>query len=417
MPFGLCNAPATFQRVINEIFRGLPPECIKSYIDDILIATHTLEEHIQILREVLRRLDKWGLSLHPIKCHFLMVFVKYLGFILSANGIHPDLEKVQAVSEFPVPKTKTNLKSFLGLASYYRRFILGFAKIAKPLTDALHGESNFLTWTLECQTAFELLKRTMTEAPVLAYPDLEKPFFIETDGSKLSIGAILAQKDSNDQLRPVAYGSRTLRGAEVRYGSSDLEMLGVVYALQQFKVYVYGAKITLLTDHKALVDMLQKTHELASDRQERWKQLIRNFDVTVIYRRGTENRAADALSRNPVLRVLKVPARPQVVPPEIETGWLAMIRVKQRQDSHLKEIIQFKDKGVVPLDPQRARWLSVMDARLHLVKGILFYVDSSKDQRLRVVVPESERDHLLWELHYSPLGGHLGMDKTLEKVQ
>ncbi|MCP3666837.1 MAG: hypothetical protein GY696_30815, partial [Gammaproteobacteria bacterium] len=280
MPFGLCNAPATFQRVINDILYGLPPECVYSYIDDLLIATHTLEEHIRILREILHRLDKWDLSLHPIKFHFLMVLVKYLGFVLSADGIHADLEKVLAVREFPVPKTKTDLKSFLGLASYYRRFILGFAKIAKPLTDALHGDAKMVDWTLECQVAFDQLKSTLTEAPVLAYPDLEKPFVIETDGSKLGLGAILAQKDDEDRLRPIAYGSRTLQGAEVRYGSTDLEMLGVVYALQHFKVYVYGAKITLVTDHKSLVDMLQKTHELACDRQERWKQLIRNFEVT-----------------------------------------------------------------------------------------------------------------------------------------
>lgn len=193
MPFGLVNAPATFQRLMEVVLAGLARRVCVVYLDDILVVGRTLAEHNANLAQVLERLRRAGLHLKPKKCCFALEEVVYLGHVVSANGVWIDPKKVVAVEQFPTPLDVKALRSFLGLASYYRRFVPNFAQAAGPLHAFTKQDTPFV-WTAECQTAFTKLKHQLTEAPVLAYPDFSKPFILETDASGVGLGAVLAQK-------------------------------------------------------------------------------------------------------------------------------------------------------------------------------------------------------------------------------
>ena len=205
MPFGLCNAPATFQRFMQAVLIGLEWKCCFVYIDDILVCSETLEEHLEHLQQVFTRLRMAGLTLKPRKCSFLKDEVLYLGHVIAKGGILPDPAKTQKVKDFPVPTDVTKLRQFLGLASYYRRFIPGFAKLAHPLHALTKKEVNFY-WSCDCQQAFEKLKQLLTQAPVLAYPCFgeDKEFILKTDASGDGLGAVLAQRQADGQVHPVA---------------------------------------------------------------------------------------------------------------------------------------------------------------------------------------------------------------------
>ena len=220
MPFGLCNAPATFQQLMETVLAGLARDACMVYLDDILGVTvlgATLEEHLQNLSEVFDRLRKAGLWLKPTKCHFARKEIAYLGFIVTDKGVAVDPQKIEAVRSYPTPTDLKHLRSFLGLASYYRRFIANFAKIAHPLHALTRKDTPFL-WDSTCQQAFENLKQCLIAAPVLAFPNFDSPFLMETDASGIGLGAVLAQKQEDGSVRPLAYASRSLQKHERNYG-------------------------------------------------------------------------------------------------------------------------------------------------------------------------------------------------------
>ncbi len=233
MPFGLCNAPATFQRLIETVLAGLTRSACMAYIDDILVIGKTYDEHLENLELVLDRLRKAGLKLKPGKCDFGKGEVTYLGYVVSRNGLAPDPRKVTAIQEFPQPIDLKSLRSFLGLASYYRRFIPQFSVVASPLHALTRKEMSFV-WDAVCEKAFSRLKDLWTSAPVLAFPDFSQDFLLETDASGLGLGAVLAQKQEDGSTRPVAFASRTLQAHERNYGATELEALGVVWAVKHF---------------------------------------------------------------------------------------------------------------------------------------------------------------------------------------
>ena len=221
----------------------------------------------------------------------------FLGYVVSANGIAADPEKVRAVTGFPTPTDLRSLRAFLGLTSYYRRFIPRFSAVAQPLYHLTRKETPFL-WTSSCDIAFTRLKTALTEAPVLSYPQFGHPFLLETDASGIGLGAVLSQKQDNGTIRPIAYASRTLQPHERNYGISELEGLGVVWAVRHFRHYVYGHKCTVYTDHgalKALLNTPQPSGKLA-----RWGMALQELDLDIQYRSGKTNTRADALSRYPV---------------------------------------------------------------------------------------------------------------------
>ena len=226
MPFGLKNAPATFQRLMDHVLSGLQSIELFVYIDDIVIHGKSLEDHASKLRALLGRLKEAGLALQPEKCHFLRKHIAYLGHVISEKGVKPYSGKIEAVKNFPVPVRRKNIKQFLGLVGYYRRFIPEFAKIAKPLNFLLKGGVP-LKWTKTQQTAFEILREIICSEPLLQYPDFTKPFIVTTDASDFALGAVLSQGEIGQDL-PISYASRSLNDAEIKYFTTEKELLAIV---------------------------------------------------------------------------------------------------------------------------------------------------------------------------------------------
>ena len=232
MPFGLKNAPATFQRLIDRVFTGLQGLELFVYMDDIVIYARSLKEHNEKLEKLLGRLKAANLVLQPEKCKFLCKDILYLGHIITEEGVKPDSKKVIAVKQFPQPKCRKNVKQFLGLAGYYRRFVLGFASIAKPLNLLLKKNVPFI-WTREAQISFDKLKDILSSEALLQYPDFSKPFVVTTDASNFALGAILSQGPVGKDL-PVAYASTSLQSAALNYSTTEKELFAIIFAVKQF---------------------------------------------------------------------------------------------------------------------------------------------------------------------------------------
>ncbi|KDR23651.1 Retrovirus-related Pol polyprotein from transposon 17.6, partial [Zootermopsis nevadensis] len=256
----------------------------------------TLEEHHVKLREVFEKLRECNIKIEPDKCEFLKVELNYLGHIVTANGVKPDPKKINAVSDFPTPKTQKDIKSFLGLAGYYRKFIDKFSAIARPLTDLLKKDHDW-QWSEAEQASFDLLKYKLTHTPLLQYPNFAKPFILTTDASGYAIGAILSQGKLG-QDKPIAYASRTLNSAEVNYSTVEKELLAIVWACKHFRPYVLGRKFQIVTDHRGLVWIFNVKDP--SSRLIRWKLQLEEYDYEIQYRAGKRNCNADSLSRYPV---------------------------------------------------------------------------------------------------------------------
>ena len=266
------------------------------YINDILVVGKSADEHLVNLRTVLQRLRQAGLKLKPSKCNLFKTKVKYLGFVVSMAGIEVDPDKTCAVCEFPIPLDIRSLRGFLGLTSYYRRFVESYSQLAKPLYHLTQKGVPY-RWTPECQQAFNTLKDKLMSAPVLMYPDFEVPFVLETDPSHCGLGAVLAQCQVDGSMRPIAYASRTLQGAEANYPSSELEALGVVWATHHFHHYLYGHKCYVMTDNVALKSLLATPYP--SGKLARWGMVLQELDLIIQHHSGKENSNADALSRFP----------------------------------------------------------------------------------------------------------------------
>jgi transposase InsO family protein len=297
MPFGLKNAPRTFQRAITAALTGLDGIKCLVYLDDVVIYGATLAEHNKRLIEVLQRLRKYRFKLQPDKCEFLRKEVLYLGHIISDNGILPDPANIQAVIKCKTPKRSKDVQTFLGLAGYYRKFIENFSKIAKPLTKLLRKGEKFI-WTAEQQMAFETLKEKLTTAPVLNYPDFSQEFLITTDASDYAIGAVLSQ-GTVGQDRPIAYASRVLNKAEQNYNTTEKELLAIVWAVKHFRPYVYGTKFKIITDHRPLIWLFNVKDP--GSRLIRWRLKLEEYDYEIVHKAGKMNANADALSRNPIV--------------------------------------------------------------------------------------------------------------------
>jgi hypothetical protein len=296
MPFGLTNAPSSFQEYINDALKEYLDDFVIAYLDDILIFSRTYEEHVQHVRKVMDKLKKHKIPLKLSKCEFHKNKIGFLGYIVSSEGLAPDPKKVQAIEEWPEPKTVKETQSFLGLINYYRKFILNFSKLAKPLTELTKKDTIF-NFGRECKEAFKELKARMKSAPILRIFDPEKEAIVETDASDKAIGGCLKQKDDDGKLHPVAYYSKKLTGPEANYDVHDKELLAVVECLKQWRVYLEGAKYPaqIYSDHKNLI--YWTTTQSLNRRQVRWAMELASYDFKITHVRGKENITADALSR------------------------------------------------------------------------------------------------------------------------
>ena len=296
MPFGLTNAPATFQKLMTHVLAGILDVFVLCYLDDLLIFSPTKEQHYADLDKVLTRLEEHKLHVKLSKCNFGEEEVEFLGHLVGAGRIKPDPSKLKTVSEWPTPKTPKDIRSFLGLAGYYRRFIPGFSRVAAPLHDLTALDAEW-TWTRREEKAFTTIRDSLVSKPVLRLPTFDRPFTLTTDASTVAIAGVLEQPDDDGHLHPVAYCSRKLNVHESNYSSYDLEALAVVDAVtKRFRCYLEGRPFHLKTDHEALI-YLQKQRDL-NRRQARWVSELSPYSFTVEYRPGATN-PADGPSRRP----------------------------------------------------------------------------------------------------------------------
>ena len=293
MPFGLCNAPATFQRLMEHVLKGLQWEIAVLYIDDVIVFADTFGEHLHRLGLVLDRLRQAGLKLKPEKCELFRLRVEFLGHIVSTQGVEVDPSKIDKVLEWPEPRNLTELRSFVGLCAYYRRFVPDFSTICKPLYVLTQKGQRFV-WGEAQQQAMDTMKSLLTKAPVLGYPRTDHPFILDTDASNVGIGAVLSQVQEGEE-RVIAYSSRTLSAAERNYCVTRREMLAIVRFVRQFHHYLYGGHFLVRTDHAALYWLLRKKEP--EGQMARWVTFLQSYDMQVQHRQGVKHGNADALSR------------------------------------------------------------------------------------------------------------------------
>jgi transposase InsO family protein len=410
LTFGLCNAPSTYQRLIDRVLGRLKWNIALVYIDDTIVYSKTFSDHLLHLRLVLEAFRRSKLTLKPTKCTFADNQLEFLGHLVSKDGISVNPKKVAAITEIPTPKTVKEVQSFVSLCSYYRKFIKNFAKIARPLTQLSRSEIPFV-WDESTQNAFEELMKRLTEAPVLAYPD-ESPtttIDIHTDACGYGIGATLNQTLEDGKQHPVAYYSRSLSREESAYESRKLECLAIVLAVEHFHCYIYGRPFNIVTDHHSLRDLLnmkEPTGQFA-----RWCSRLQPYDFKIKYRSGKTHIDADFLSRHP-----NEPAPAEDVSPadeylcSLEIQMCALqqqnIAALQRLDPKLQNYFTwFANTDPSLKKPQYIEHFMIRD-------DILYRANYDEFGPLwRLVIPTSLHQEVMTEIHTKE-GAHLGFFKT-----
>ncbi|GJU18833.1 putative reverse transcriptase domain-containing protein [Tanacetum coccineum] len=300
MPFGLTNAPAVFMDLMNRVCKPYLDKFVIVFIDDILIYSKNKQEHAEHLKLILELLKKEQLYAKFSKCEFWIPKVQFLGHVIDSQGIHVDPAKIESVKDWASPKSAMEIRQFLGLAGYYRRFIEGFSKIAKPMTKLTQKKIKF-DWSDKAEAAFQLIKQKLCSAPILALPEGNEDFIAYCDASIKGLGAVLMQRE-----KVIAYASRQLKIHEKNYTTHDLELGAVVFALKIWRHYLYGTKCTVFTDHKSLQHILDQKE--LNMRQRRWLELLSDYDCEIRYHPGKANVVADALSRKERIKPLRVRA-------------------------------------------------------------------------------------------------------------
>ena len=296
MPFGIANAPATFQREMQRILKDRLDTSVMVYIDDILIFSKNEEDHAEQIEWVLAQLKKNGYYANPDKCEFFQSEVNFLGHVIKAGGIAVQQHKIDSIVNWPVPQCVKDVRSFIGITTYYHRFVWKFAALAIPLTNLTRKDTPWI-WGEKEQKAFDQLKQALVSAPMLATPDNSKPYVVHTDASGYAVGATLSQRDEHGDLKPVAYMSKKMNSAQLNYAVHEWELLAVIEALKAWRCYLYGSStpIDIYTDHHSLTYL--STQPNLSPRQSRWVEQLQDYSFKVHHLAGDKNVVADALSR------------------------------------------------------------------------------------------------------------------------
>ena len=412
MPFGLTNSGASFQRLMGHILRGLEYRYALIYIDDIIIFSKSVEEHLAHLEEVFRRLRDANVKLNPKKCSFAKQKVEYLGHLVTPQGIKPNPAKIKVVQEFPTPTNLKELRNFLGLATYYRRFVKGFSNIASPL-NALTRKGVKFVWTEACSDAFDKLKRALVSAPILAYPNFKEPFLLFVDASSTGIGFTLAQEQNGNEV-VIAYNGRGLNHAEQNYSTTEREALALIEGIKKFQPYLHNHKFTVVTDHSSLQWLMNIKD--ATGRLARWSLLLQQYDFNIIHRPGKHHGNADGLSRRPYENC-------ELSALQREDPQIARIRELQRRDPELSEMIDFLESDNLPFSDKKAQNILLTSDRFYLDKdGLLYHLDrnqklSARDSFSQLVVPQSMKFEILSNVHDHVSGAHSGTHKTFHKLK
>lgn len=398
MPFGLVNAPSVFQSTINKILSEAKIKFAMVYMDDILIPAVNFSQGLSRLREVLELLRKGGLTLKLSKCHFFYDTIEYLGFEVSSGGIRPGNCKTESVSKFPPPKNQHELRQFLGLVNYFRRFVKNFAVIARPLTDLLKN-SVMWTWTDKQIDAFECLKKHLINRPILALYNPDAETELHTDASKIGVAGILFQKDQQGILRPVSYYSRKTSIDEQKFHSFELETLAVIASLNRFRVYLIGIHFKIYTDCNALRTTLTKRDLVP--RIARWWVQMQEFDCEIEYRPGIRMAHVDALSRNPIENSFDETHVLDVLTINTE-DWLSTVQESDDEIKCIKEILS---------NPTSERVIDIHKNYMFKNKRVYRKIGDT----CRWVVPKGVRWQIL-KMNHDDIG-HFGFDKTLARLK
>ncbi|CAN6225874.1 unnamed protein product [Urochloa humidicola] len=385
MPYGLTGAPATFQAIMNHILAPLLRKCVVVFIDDILIYSKTKEEHAQHIKMVFDLLKEHQFKVRLSKCTFAQTQLKYLGHVITAEGVATDPKKVQDVLNWKSPTSVKELRSFLGLAGYYRRFVKHFGEIAKPLTDLLK-KGQLFTWTSATEQSFQALKEALTSAPVLSLPDFNKPFVVETDASEKGIGAVL-QQDGH----PIAYISRALGPKNQGLSTYEKESLAILMAIDHWRSYLQPAEFIIQTDHRSLTHL--DDQRLHSYWQQKAMAKLMGLQYKICYKKGTTNNAADALSRMP--QAMAESLAISIAQPT----WLQKIAASYSEDEKAKQLLS-------------ELAIQTKQDKFSLSQGIIKYKD-------RIWLGHNEQFQLqvMEALHASPLGGHSGYLVTYTRIK
>ncbi|KAD2393420.1 hypothetical protein E3N88_40397 [Mikania micrantha] len=387
MPFGLTNAPAVFMDLMNRVCKPYLDKFVIVFIDDILIYSKSEEEHAEHLRLLLELLKQEQLYAKFSKCDFWMREVQFLGHIVNEKGIHVDPAKIEAIKNWEAPKTPTEVRQFLGLAGYYRRFIEGFSKIAQPLTALTHKGTKY-NWTDKQEAAFQLLKQKLCSAPILSLPEGTEDFAVYCDASGQGLGCVLMQRD-----KVIAYASRQLRTHEKNYTTHDLELGAVVFALKIWRHYLYGTKCTIYTDHKSLQHIFDQKE--LNMRQRRWVELLNDYECAIKYHPGKANVVADALSRKDTTGTRRVRAL------------MMTIHTDLPDKVHSAQIEALKTENLVPES------LRGMEEQLNVKPdGIRYFID-----RMWIPLYGGLRELVMDEAHKSRYSVHPGSDKMYHDLK
>ena len=408
MPFGLANAPSHYQRVMSKILGKFIGKFLFVFLDDIVIYSPTAEEHFRHLKLVFETLAKANLTLKQSKCNFFQTHVDLLGYVVGKDGYSAQSSKTAAIRQQPPPDDQTELRRFLGMASYYRQLVPGFAQIASPLTSLLKKDADW-RWGVEQDIAFQQLKDMLTSDRVMAFPRLDQPYILYTDACNYAIGAILCQEDEDGIERPIQYISAQLTPTQRRWAVIEKEAYAVVYALRKLRTYLLGAKVTVYTDHKPLLCFF--IGEIDNTKIQRWAVLLAEFAATIKYRPGQNNVRADMLSRIKQLpmAVLDVQAE-WVAPDDTDTPPVPPLadELNREELSRLQQQ-EFPDE-----------WQSAADGAdgYVLCHGLLYSVrrpNKDTPRFPRLLLPERFRENIVNDRHIT--GGHCGVIKTMYRVQ
>ena len=475
LPFGISNAPSCYERLMELVLRGLRWEKCLCYLDDIIVFGSDFEQAVKNLKTVFDRLRSANLTLKPSKCDLFQQKVSFLGHIVSKQGIQCDPDKINSIESWPVPNNATEVRSFLGLAGYYRRFIPDFSTIASPLTYLTKKRTKF-HWTPEHQVAFDKLKKLLTSAPILAYPDNNSEFILDTDASNTGIGAVLSQIQNGEE-KVVAYASRTLNKHQIKYCTTYKELLAVITFIRQYRHFLWGRHFTVRTDHASLIWL--KNFKNPEGMLARWLSILETYDFNIVHRPGRLHENADSLSRRPASYCKRqdcpdchfeelnyketrsvnkdsvtesetcrvVPGRTLdksvccVVgenvqdisldsPHDEQANWLHTwshdeLRNMQQSDSAIKKMIKLKETFItkpprhVVLDAsQELKTLWGLWESLTVLDNILYFKwKASENEVLLLVAPRDISSLIFHQLHENRTAGHLGRERTLRSIK
>ncbi|CAN0843672.1 Transposon Tf2-9 polyprotein [Linum grandiflorum] len=410
MPFGLCNAPATFQRCMLAIFADLVENIMEVYMDDFSVYGNTFEHCLKNLKKVLIRCEGTNLALNWEKCHFMVREGIVLGHKISGLGLEVDKAKLETIGSLPQPTDVKGIRSFLGHAGFYRRFIKDFSKIATPLNHLLEKDVPFI-FNDACLQAFEVLKKKLTTAPILVAPDWNLPFEIMCDASDYALGAVLGQR-RDKRFHPIYYASKSLNDAQRNYTTTEKELLAMVFAVDKFRSYLVLSRTTVFTGHAAIRYLMTKPN--AKPRLIRWILLLQEFDLEIVDKKGSENVTADHLSR--LMESGPTHKLEEVIQNCFPDERLFAIMARETQVPWFADIANYLVSGSLPEDlPKQVRRKVLHDVRNYFWDDpFLFRVGA--DKVIRRYIRHEETSAILQHCHAGPTGGHHGANRTARKV-